>query len=311
MNRSRILLVSDVREWAFDINAHDMAACLADEFDFDFGYVIDGGGPIGEAAARADAVFWFHFSWDTSAAPNRSLSGLRTSWFDHLLGNRIGDDVARWVRWIEDRYCAFQVVTQPSYEALAPHCARVVYLTNPVEVSRFAATEPRSEVIAAWNGNAAHAGPDHKGFHTIIQPVCEQLGVPLCVAEYNTSRLRPAEMPAFYARATVSLCASISEGASNSVMEAMAAGHALVATPVGNIPELHASQLAAFGESGILLVERTPAAFTQALAALRADPRRVAQMGALNRREIAERWSWSAWRTRYAEFLRRAVHART
>jgi glycosyltransferase involved in cell wall biosynthesis len=57
----------------------------------------------------------------------------------------------------------------------------------------------------------------------------------------------------------------------------------------------------------MLLVERTPEAFADALRSL--TPARAAEMGRLNREEIAARWSWDAWRDRYAEFFRSAVDA--
>ena len=127
------------------------------------------------------------------------------------------------------------------------------------------------------------------------------------MAEYTTSRLTPEEMPAFYRKASVYLCASLYEGASNSVMEAMAAGLAVVATDVGNHREMVESQIRHLGDTGILLVDRTPDAFAQALDALKADPGRAQEMGKLNSREIKERWSWTAWKGRYRDVLRRVA----
>jgi len=88
---------------------------------------------------------------------------------------------------------------------------------------------------------------------------------------------------------------------SNSVMEAMAAGHAVISTECGNVREMRDSQEAHLGASGIEIVPRSPEAFTDALAAM--TPERVAKMGASNREEIRARWSWDAWRDRYATLL--------
>ena len=113
----------------------------------------------------------------------------------------------------------------------------------------------------------------------------------------------------FYRTANVAVCASLYEGASNSVMEAMAAGQMLVTTVCGNAAEMHNSQIREYGESGIVLVlERSVKAFTEALEQLvESGTEEVLRRGALNRREIEERWSWDAWAERYREFFRMAL----
>ena len=106
----------------------------------------------------------------------------------------------------------------------------------------------------------------------------------------------------FYCQSNVALCASDYEGASNSVMEAMASGLAVIATDVGNHREMMESQLANLGETGIMLVDRTPEAFADALRELDVCPDKVSSMGMANHTEIVERWSWDAWRDRYMCF---------
>ena len=209
-----------------------------------------------------------------------------------------------------NRFAAFHVVTAANFAELREHCPGAVYLTNPVNVRRFDRGETPG-VVASWNGNAQHnsagSGIDVKGFHSIVEPACRQSHTPLVIAEYHTCRLPPAEMPAFYRRGSVALCASLFEGASNSTMEAMAAGQALITTDSGNHRELRDSQIEHLGETGIEIVERNVEAFVAALRRLQADPGRAQRMGAINRREIAERWSWSAWADRYAAFVERAL----
>jgi glycosyltransferase involved in cell wall biosynthesis len=201
-------------------------------------------------------------------------------------------------------------VTRESYEEFHPLCPNVVYLTNPVNMDRFPVAENPRHAVASWNGNARHgnkANPDVKGFKSIVQPACQLAGVKLVYAEYNTCRISPAEMPSFYRKGSVALCASAYEGASNSVMEAMAAGQAVISTPVGNIVEMRESQLKHLGDTGIVLVDRTPEAFAAALRGLAAKPERMAEMGQINRVEIAARWSWGVWAERYEKFLRMAL----
>jgi hypothetical protein len=63
------------------------------------------------------------------------------------------------------------------------------------------------------------------------------------------------------------------------------------------------SQLAKYGETGIRIVERTVEAFVRELSVLKQDPDLVYEMGQINRRSIAEDWSWDAWAEPFARFL--------
>jgi len=322
--RGGILLLSDVRDWAFHQNMWDLELSLGDRHRFSHWFVIDwchamlesrnaaGALPAIEvnervrvAMQRFDTVFCVYHRWgiDAMLPWAKTVGSLRALWFKpEMPAPPTPEDVA-----LVNRFRAFHVVTSQNYEELQGRCPRVVYLTNPVNMRRFSEPTPvQDEVICSWNGNAQHvsgANVDVKGFNTIIKPVCESLGQPLIVAEYNTSRLSPAEMPAFYRNANLSLCMSLYEGCSNSTLEAMASGQALISTDCGNVREMQQSQLREFGDTGIVIVERTPEALVQALQMLRSKPDRVIEMGRLNRQEIAARWSWSVWAPRYEEFL--------
>lgn len=307
-SKPRVLLVSDVRGWAFDQNLQDLAAHLEDEFDFDFRYVVDW--PAWQPDLRdADAVFTPYHRWSTvnEMLPwDRALGSLRASWFAPERPAAPGPAEFDLV----NRYRAFHLVTRQNLEELRAHCPGAVYLTNPVNMKRFPEATRVRGVIASWNGNAGHANPmvsDVKGFHSVVLPAVQQARVGLEYAEYNTRRHSPAEMPTFYLRGSVALCASLYEGASNSVMEAMACGQAVISTDCGNVRELQESQHSHLGDTGILIIERSPKAFAQTLQELSRDPRRVKKMGEINRQEISDRWSWEAWKHRYAEFLRRAL----
>ena len=62
-----------------------------------------------------------------------------------------------------------------------------------------------------------------------------------------------------------------------------------------------------FGESGIVLLDRDLEAYTETIGTLAAHPARVRHMGELNRREVAERWSWSQWAPAFKRFLEMAL----
>lgn len=302
------MLLADVRGWAFDQNLHDLAEYLKDDFDFSFGYVWEWTvekKPIPDLEVF-DAVFAPYHRWniDEHLPIGRTLGSLRAQW---LFPERKRPPQQEEFD-VVNRFVSFHFVNQRNFDEYKDNCPGAVYLTNPVNMRRFPEpTQIRDLVVCSWNGNAGHTNmleEDVKGFHSIVMPACHSVGVPLVFAEYNTNKRAPSEMPAFYQLGNLELCASLYEGASNSVMESMACGQAVIATDCGNHREMHESMLAEYGDSGILLVERTLDAFCAAIYTLQKKPARVAEMGRINRLEIARRWSWDAWAAGYKAFLR-------
>ena len=81
----------------------------------------------------------------------------------------------------------------------------------------------------------------------------------------------------------ISVLCSVSEGLSNSLLEAMAAANPIVATDVGATADA-----VVHGETGILVPSRNPGALSSALLKLLADPARAMRMGAAGR-DLARR----------------------
>jgi len=86
--------------------------------------------------------------------------------------------------------------------------------------------------------------------------------------------------------ADLCVLASLTEGMPNALLEAMAAGRAVVATRVGGIPDLVED-----GHTGLLVPPAQPAALAEALVALLLDPARRAQLGEAGRRRAQERFA--------------------
>jgi glycosyltransferase involved in cell wall biosynthesis len=79
---------------------------------------------------------------------------------------------------------------------------------------------------------------------------------------------------------------SWTEGLPMSLLEAMAHGRAVVATPVGGTPEVVVD-----GETGLLVPPRDPAALAEALSRLVADAGLRGRLGAAGRRRVEERFT--------------------
>jgi glycosyltransferase involved in cell wall biosynthesis len=89
----------------------------------------------------------------------------------------------------------------------------------------------------------------------------------------------------YLAALDVYLMSSEFEGLPLALLEAMAAGRAVVATAVGGVPEAIAD-----GESGVVRAVGDVAGLAAAAAGLLADPARRAALGAAARRRVAERF---------------------
>jgi len=151
---------------------------------------------------------------------------------------------------------------------------RVLYLggfANPVKGGRVlldalgAAGIERAEVVLAGPGEppaAACAGPGRSW----------------------TGYLDEAGKAAAFAAADVFVLPSTSEGLPVALLEAMAHGVAVVATPVGGVPELVVD-----GETGVLVPPGDAGALGAALRALAADPARCAALGAAARAAVRDR----------------------
>jgi glycosyltransferase involved in cell wall biosynthesis len=93
------------------------------------------------------------------------------------------------------------------------------------------------------------------------------------------------DIPALMAAASLVAHPSHEEGFSNTILEAMAAGKAVVATAVGGIPEAVED-----GVTGILVPPRRPERMAEALLSLLEDPAGARAMGEAGRRRVLEQF---------------------
>ena len=94
------------------------------------------------------------------------------------------------------------------------------------------------------------------------------------------------DVPALLAEVTVAVSPSLNEGLSNSVLEAMAAGAAVVATTVGGSAEAVED-----GVTGLLVPPRDPHALARAIGTVLADPALASRFGGAARERVTRRFS--------------------
>jgi glycosyltransferase involved in cell wall biosynthesis len=118
--------------------------------------------------------------------------------------------------------------------------------------------------------------------------------------------LHAGGLRAALAGADVFVLASEEEGMPLSLLEAMAAGCPVVATPVGGVPDAVAD-----GVNGLLVPPRDPGCLARALRGLASDAQARTSMGQVSRSRYLERYTeaavWPRWEALYDSLLRDAT----
>lgn len=101
------------------------------------------------------------------------------------------------------------------------------------------------ELIVGWVGNSNWniKYMDFKGFHTIIEPVLDELiaegyHIKKHYADKNIKSRTNEEMPEYYSEIDVCLCTSMSEGTPRPVMESILCGVPVISTNVGIVEDI-------------------------------------------------------------------------
>lgn len=116
----------------------------------------------------------------------------------------------------------------------------------PINLDRFEYNSIKNrEIVIGWVGNSVHSGEDSidlKGFHTILKPVIEELqqegySIKGYYADRNEFWRVAEEMPDYYSKIDICVCASVHEGTPRPVLEAMYSGIPIISTDVGIVSE--------------------------------------------------------------------------
>ena len=100
-------------------------------------------------------------------------------------------------------------------------------------------------------------------------------------------RIEPNEMPAVYDQSDIFLNSSMIDNQPVSILEAFAAGLAVISTPTGDIPAMVKHEV-----SGLIVAHKDPAAMASAIETLLADPSRTSRMTQQALREV-DKYTWA------------------
>lgn len=186
---------------------------------------------------------------------------------------------------------------------------------RPKNLARFKEVGVVRPIRVGWVGNSAFghwnetgAKEDLKGLHSIIMPMIEELrvtGYPVEVyfADRQVEWIPHQRMPEYYSKIDVLLCASLSEGTPNPVLEAMACGVPVISTNVGIVSEVFGAE-----QRKYIANARSVDSLKECLLRLINAPENLHTLSSENIRQI-EAWDWKKRVESYRVFFRKMIEA--
>lgn len=175
---------------------------------------------------------------------------------------------------------------------------------NGVDTDLFAPTRPiatdrQQPLVVGFCGSTHIDKHDHlKGYSQFIAPLCELPNVEVKVlGGKGNGQVKREDMPKLYNQIDLYICASTSEGFSQSVLEASSCGRGVISTRVGGCEDLITE-----GHNGFF-IERDLPAIKRLVSLLEADRPLVRQLGQHNRQRILERYAWTIQAPVWLKFI--------
>lgn len=231
------MIVYDVEGWAYHHNARALQKYAADDFEV----VISDGFEGDLQDGNFDIILFLPFSH-----VGRLKSYCGEIGVDPLIIAVFGVGWGYANDWLKDVRSNAGGVIITSYRMWdkSGRLPATWYLSSGVDRDIFKPTSPsdRRTPKVLWCGSTFHRKV--KGYDEIILPLKQKLaavGVEMDVRLVDSTGdaiYTPRQMADWYNTGTVYVCASLSEGTPNPVLEAAACGCTIVTTPVGNAPEL-------------------------------------------------------------------------
>lgn len=182
--------------------------------------------------------------------------------------------------------------------------ANVVLTENGVDTKLFAPTCPiptdrHRPLVVGFCGSTNIGKHDYlKGYSEFIAPLQELPNVEVRVlGGKGDSRISREDMPDLYNQIDLYICASTSEGFSQSVLEASSCGRGVISTRVGGCEDLITE-----GHNGFFIQRDLPT-ITRLVARLERDRTLVCQLGTHNRQRIVERYAWAIQAQVWLDFI--------
>jgi len=296
MRKPKILLCSDVKNWAWAKKCTEIQTHLSDEFHIEIIHLLE----TRTGIRQGDFDLYLTFGWSyvshTRLAPrNRCISGMTAHKGKGFLTTNIIPAMKK-VDW----HHANSILLKNELEKY--DIENVFYVPNGVNEDIFRPVVPikpqRSNLVALHVGKKCGHESDVKGQKRFIEPSCEQAGIKY-IGHYNNYKtaLTTQEMVSLYQQADVFLVSSETDGTPCGALEAAACGRPIISNAIGNMPEFIKD-----GYNGFL-VPRVVDAYVEKLKYLKENRDKLIEMGNNARKTVEEGWTWKIQAENYRKMF--------
>ena len=317
-----ILIIVDKYGWSYDTIAQGLASYAnKDYFNFDIVSEKDDVDYIERHHMNYDLIF--AIGWTSVISKKKSdgyrdrlafldrkklITGIHShrSWDDYLslpdVLHRPPQELVSKLQHIQ----GINIISKRLYKIFREAGLQNITLTeNGVDTVLFRPITPiltdrRRPLVIGFSGSAEiKKHDDLKGLSTYILPLHDAPNVEVKVlGGRGAQQVERAAMPALYNQIDLYICASTSEGFSQSVLEAAACGRGVMSTKVGGCEDLIEE-----GRNGCF-INRDVDEIKRVVMRLEADRDLVKQWGANNRQVVLERYAWHVQVKQWLAFIR-------
>ena len=290
--RPRVLVVADVRNWAWAKKAAALVTHLSDRFEIEVAYSSEHATGAIIAARKHDLYHTFDALQVTAFPQGYPVVTGITAHVIQGWDTRYGAGTVR--KWAS-RSIGFHANSRMLQREIEEYLGRpVYYVPNGVDEAFWVRNGARSSKGRLVVGHVGKPNP-RKGAE-IVRRACERAGVDLLAIDRNSKNaMTIEEMLIYYQRIHVLAVSSDMDGTPNPALEAAACECAIVTNPIGNMPEFIVP-----GVNGYL-TERTPGGLAAALIGLKNRPiEEVEAMGRAARATVIDGWTWAKQAANYA-----------
>ena len=296
-DKPSILLISDVKNWAWWNKMKYLEEYLSDDFDFELIYA------LGEGKGRVDVDkhdLYLTFGWTyvpmlRGVPRKKRISGVTAHRAAKVIKPRMAE--------VEHIHANSMMLLA---ELQAMGLKNLYYLPNGVDERLFRPVfeipPKREKIIVGHVGKECPA----KGQIEFIKPAIKQAEAESLINVKNyTDQLPFNEMWKMYQEMDVFIVASTEDGTPNPALEAAACGRPIISNRIGNMPEFIKD-----GYNGFLIDKRNVDEYTDRIEYLQKNRDVLIEMGKNARKTVLEGWTWKYQTQNYKNMFNHILEKR-
>ncbi len=295
IGKPSVLMIADVREWAWWIKSQYIKKYLSDEFDIHVINVL-GSGASHEYRNKKDYDIYLTFGYSfvnylNGVPMNKRVTG--------VTAHRIKNVVIGMMRKAKHIH-ANSILLKNDLERWG--LKNVYYLPNGVDDDLF---KPKVPIPVNKNNiTVGHVGKksNNKAQEEFILPAMN-ISKAIQFLHFNdfTNSIPHTEMPDIYQKFDVYICASREDGTPNPALESASCGRPILSNRIGNMPEFVKD-----GYNGFL-VNRNVNEYVQKIKWFKENPDKMIEMGVNARETVLKYWTWERMSENYRNMFREII----